>query len=113
MNCVTKLLVLALLIINYKVDCIGDLLVTNTTSGLVRFKILRNGKMIFRSPAIEPGNIFKQANMLNTDDLIHFPVADNTRGPLLPEDYIVGNLHGRTANVTITCKSDQCISKED
>ena len=110
---VVKLLSLSLFIISYNAFGIGDLTVTNTTLGLARFKIMRNGEMIFRSPAIEPGAVFQRKNFLNTGDLITFPVADNTRGPLLPEDYIVGNLHGRTANVTITCKGDGCDSKED
>ena len=113
MHFFVKLLGLSLFIISYNAFGIGDLTVTNTTLGLARFKIIRNGQMIFRSPAIEPGNVFKKSQLLNTGDVITFPVADNTRGPLLPEDYIVGSLHGRTANVTITCKGDHCDSKED
>lgn len=112
MNVVIKLLGLCMFMISYHAFGIGDLEVTNTTLGRARFKVTRNGIMIFRSPAIEPGNVFKRGNLLNTGDVITFPVADNTRGPLLPEDYIVGNLHGRTANVIITCKSDQCDTQE-
>lgn len=122
MNFVMKLLALCLFIISGHAFSIGDLTVTNTTLGLVRFKIVRtgltgtpgaNGWTLFRSPAIAPGEVFTRVNFLNTGDQITFPIADNTRGPLLPEDYIVGNLYGRTANVTITCKGDECDSKED
>ncbi|MBS1986617.1 hypothetical protein JST99_01650 [Candidatus Dependentiae bacterium] len=105
-------LTLFLLSLSCVVFAVGDLTIMNNTLGRLRFKIVRNGKVILRSQAIEQGNAFKRRRFLNVGDQVTFPVADNTRGPLLPEEYTVGSLNGRTADVTMTCDSSGCTAKE-
>lgn len=85
---------------------IGDLLITNTTLGLLRFQIVRDGVRLPRSPAIAPGTVFKRKRFLETGDLITFLPADNTAGPILLEDLLVIGIDGRTADVIISYKGD-------
>lgn len=105
-------LILSLLSMSSGVFAVGDLKIMNNTLGRLRFKIVRNGEAIVRSQAIEQGNAFERRRFLNVGDQITFFVADNTRGPLLPEAYTVGSLNGRTADVTMTCDGSGCTTKE-
>jgi hypothetical protein len=99
-------ILLLCLAITYQACAIGDLMITNTTLGLLRITITRDGIKWFRSPAIDPGTVFKKIGFLSTGDLITFTPADNTIGPILLEDYTVGSVDARTADVIINYKGD-------